>query len=143
MMAKKGFPHSPKGYEVGYGRPPRTHQWKPGQSGNPTGKKKGVKNRATILSSIMQRKVTITDNGKPRTITLHEGLYLKYVAPALNGDLKAAAFLLKFYEDILNAEAVREANRVVIPRITNEMTEKEAAGIWAMSLKYPDAEFEH
>ena len=71
------------------------------------------------------------------------GLYLKYVAPALNGDLKAAAFLLKFYEDILNAEAVREANRVVIPRITDEMTEKEAAEIWAMALKYPDAEFEH
>ena len=30
-------------YEVGYGKPPKRTQWKPGQSGNPKGKKKGLK----------------------------------------------------------------------------------------------------
>jgi hypothetical protein len=140
MMAKKRFSHSPKGYDVGYGRPPRSHQWKLGQSGNPSGKKKGVKNRATILNAIMQRKVTITDNGKPREITLHEGLYLKYVAPALKGDLKAAAFLLNQYEESQNTEAVREVNRVAIPQITDDMTEEEALRIWTATLRQSKAD---
>lgn len=141
-MAKKGYQHSPERYDVGYRRPPKARQWMPGQSGNPSGKKKGTKNAATILNEIMQRKITITDNGKPRKITLHEGLYLKYVGPALKGDLKAAAFLLNVYAAIQNTEAVREANRVVVPRITKDMTDKEAAEIWALMVKHPDAEVE-
>ena len=28
-------------YQVGYGKPSREHQWKPGQSGNPRGRPKG------------------------------------------------------------------------------------------------------
>jgi hypothetical protein len=39
------------------------------------------------------------DNGKPRQITVHERLFLKYVVPALQGNLKAAAFLLKIYAE--------------------------------------------
>ena len=30
-------------YLVGYGRPPQQHQYKPGQSGNPTGRPKGAR----------------------------------------------------------------------------------------------------
>jgi hypothetical protein len=35
---------------VGYCRPPREHQFKPGQSGNPRGRPKGSRNRATIIN---------------------------------------------------------------------------------------------
>jgi len=35
---------------VGYCRPPIAKQFKPGQSGNPRGRKKGVKNVATIFN---------------------------------------------------------------------------------------------
>ena len=31
-------------YEVGYGKPPKDKQWKPGQSGNPSGKPAGTNN---------------------------------------------------------------------------------------------------
>jgi len=33
---------------VGYGKPPRAHRFKPGQSGNPNGRPKGSKNEATL-----------------------------------------------------------------------------------------------
>ncbi len=37
-------------YEVGYGKPPKTSQWKPGQSGNPLGKKKKIKAAPPLAS---------------------------------------------------------------------------------------------
>jgi len=33
------------GYETGYGKPPKAHQWKPGESGNPKGRPKGSRNK--------------------------------------------------------------------------------------------------
>lgn len=40
-MEKQGI-STEKNREVGYCRPPREHQWKPGQSGNPKGRPKGT-----------------------------------------------------------------------------------------------------
>lgn len=39
-----GPPGKP-GYDVGYGKPPPAHRFKPGQSGNPRGRRKGSKNK--------------------------------------------------------------------------------------------------
>ena len=35
-------------HKVGYGKPPKAHQWRPGQSGNPKGRPKGSRNRPTL-----------------------------------------------------------------------------------------------
>ena len=35
---------APKQYEVGYGKPPKSTQFKPGRSGNPKGRTKGSRN---------------------------------------------------------------------------------------------------
>ena len=39
------------GYEVGYGRPPKDSQFRPGQSGNPAGRRKGVRNLMTDVKT--------------------------------------------------------------------------------------------
>jgi len=38
----------PAAYEVGYAKPPKAHQWKPGESGNPLGRPKGSRNKPTL-----------------------------------------------------------------------------------------------
>jgi Family of unknown function (DUF5681) len=54
---------------VGYRRPPRNRQFKPGQSGNPTGRPKGAKNFATALAEELDAPITATENGKRKTIS--------------------------------------------------------------------------
>ena len=94
---KATSPNSPdagKRSDVGYGRPPREHQFKPGQSGNKRGRPKGSKNEATIISELLNRRIDIRQNGTVRKITLLEGILLKFAEDALKGNPKSAAFLL-------------------------------------------------
>jgi hypothetical protein len=86
-----------KAEEVGYGKPPRAHQFKPGQSGNPKGRKKGVKNEATILQELLQQKVAVNDRGKRRKIMLLEAVLRRIIDDCLKGNTKSAAFLLNRY----------------------------------------------
>jgi hypothetical protein len=135
IMPKHARKSSSEGYEVGYGRPPSSGKWKPGESANPGGKKKGTKNRATVLNEIMARKLTVTEHGKTRKITVLEGLLLKCLDPALKGNLKAIAYLIDQHEQSQTKEAKRKANRVVMPRITDESTLQELADAYAMSIR--------
>jgi Family of unknown function (DUF5681) len=84
-------------YEVGYGRPPRAHRFKPGRSGNPKGRPKGAKNEDTILTNLLNRRIDIREAGRLRKITVLEAMLLKFAEEALKGDPKAATFLLNRY----------------------------------------------
>jgi hypothetical protein len=79
--------------DVGFGKPPRSHQFQPGQSGNPKGRPKGSKNDATILNEIMSRKIPARQNGRQRTITVREAIYHRLAESSLKGDYKAATLL--------------------------------------------------
>jgi hypothetical protein len=79
---------------VGYGRPPKAHQFQPGHSGNPSGHRKGARSEAAILQQILSRKITIREGDKARRISLLEAILLKSAEEALRGELKATAFLL-------------------------------------------------
>jgi hypothetical protein len=93
-----------KAYEVGYGRPPKAHQFKPGRSGNPKGRPKGSKNEATILNAILNRKIEIRESGRSRKITVLEAMLLKFTEEALRGNPRAATFLLDRYRPPESAE---------------------------------------
>jgi hypothetical protein len=80
--------------DVGYGRPPRSHQFKAGQSGNPRGRPKGAKSEATLLVELLNRKIEIRQNGKVRKITILEGILHKLAEDSLKGNTKSAAFVL-------------------------------------------------
>jgi hypothetical protein len=84
-------------YDVGYAKPPRDYQFKPGQSGYPPGRRKGAKNEETILRELLQQKVRITENGKVRKITLHEAILRRIAEDSLRGNIKSVGFLLNRY----------------------------------------------
>jgi hypothetical protein len=58
-----------KDYAVGYGRPPKHTRFKPGQSGNPRGRKKGVQNFKTDLAEELHETLIITEGGQRRRVS--------------------------------------------------------------------------
>jgi hypothetical protein len=98
-------------YSVGYRKPPRHSQFKKGQSGYPKGRPKGSKNLATLISSVLKERVTITENGKRRTITKLEAMTKQLANKGASGDPKATQLLLQMlqlFEDRQEAPAQTE-----------------------------------
>jgi hypothetical protein len=62
------------GYKVGPGRPPKEHQFKKGQSGNPKGAKRKAPSLAPDLKTMVQqaldREITVTQGEHKRTLSL-------------------------------------------------------------------------
>ena len=94
--------------DVGYACPPRTHRFKPGQSGNPKGRPKGAKNESTILREIFERKIESRTGNRSRKITILEGILLRITEDSLKGNTKSAAFLLNRYAAMVSGELQRQ-----------------------------------
>jgi hypothetical protein len=86
------------GYNVGYGKPPRQHQFRSGESGNRKGRPKGSKNAATTLREILDRKIEVRTGSTIRKIRVLDAILTRFAETALKGDTKAAAFLLQRYD---------------------------------------------
>ena len=105
---RKASKKSAPDYDVGYGRPPKEHQFAEGKSGNPNGRPKGRKNEQTILHEILYRKISVTEGGRTRKAPYIEVMLLRFAKEALGGDAKAAAFLLNRYGARSPEEAAQE-----------------------------------
>ena len=77
-------------YEVGHSKPPKEHQFKPGQSGNPKGRPKGSKNLATDVSEELSETVPVREGGKVKHITKQRALIKAQCAKGAGGDTRAA-----------------------------------------------------
>jgi hypothetical protein len=84
--------------KTGYGKPPKEHRFRPGQSGNRKGRPKGAKNTATLLREILDRKIDVRNGSTVRKITVREAMLTRFAESALKGDTKSAAFLLQRYD---------------------------------------------
>ena len=93
-MAKDKDERPPADYEVGYRKPPAKTRFKPGVSGNPHGRPKGASNFSTILDQELGIKRSITEQGRPKTVTNRRVIVKQLVNKAASGDIKSIALLL-------------------------------------------------
>ena len=89
-MAESGKPP----YDVGYSKPPSNTRFKPGQSGNPTGRPRGARNFGTAIEDELRARVTVTENGRRKRVTKREVIAKRLVNCAAEGDLRAIPLLL-------------------------------------------------
>jgi len=84
---------------IGYRKPPRHTRFKPGPSGNPSGR---PKKKATTFSESIGRElntfITVTEGGKQRRITKLDAIAKQQTNKAVTGDVKATALLMRAIE---------------------------------------------
>ncbi|WP_262269562.1 DUF5681 domain-containing protein [Microvirga yunnanensis] len=106
-MSRKKNTDAPAAYEVGRGKPPRSSQFKPGQSGNPGGRKKGSLNLKTVMTAVLESEIELTENGRKRKVPLLEAIILRQAQEALRGQPRAIDSLLDRYERHAGPEVER------------------------------------
>ena len=127
-------------YKVGPGRPPKEHQFKPGQSGNPKGAKRKPKPMVPDLKAAVERAlnelIKLKQGERERTMTMAEAGIKQMVAQYVKGNHQARRDLIELcgklgidlmagqqqalqeavaanYEAILNGYVDRQYDRVV------------------------------
>lgn len=83
---------------VGYGRPPKHTRFRPGRSGNPRGRPKGVKSTGMVVQEVLGRKITITEAGRRRQAPVVEAALIRLTEAALKGDPKALKTMIDLIE---------------------------------------------
>ncbi len=125
-------PDSKEEYVVGYGNPPKEHQFPPGHSGNLKGKPTGTRNFKTDVKSTLNVPVDVTKNGKRRKVSTQEATLLRLREMALKGDPRALEKLLslaQFYNnEELATSSTLSSNDATLLEIYNDRLLNGAAG---------------
>jgi hypothetical protein len=81
---------TPKDYDVGYGKPPKGSQFKPGKSGNPKGRPKAPPKFEDLLAKEANKTVAVMVNGKKKKLTQAEVVIKALMQKAMKGDIASA-----------------------------------------------------
>ena len=101
---------------VGYKRPPKKHRFKPGQSGNPAGRRKGAKGLKTIVKRELSGRVRITENGRSLKINKMELMIKRLVEMGGKGNFQALAKIVDLGAVVFGMEDEEQA----VPSLTRE-----------------------
>jgi hypothetical protein len=118
-MPKRPTKGDSEGYDVGYRKPPRASQFKPGRSGNPRGRPVASISVSDAMEKVLSRKVNLTLDGKRKRVPITEALMWKSVREALESNPNLAIRILNL------AETKRSAlDRVKAERPVEETPER-------------------
>lgn len=100
-------------YDVGYGKPPIATRFQPGQSGNPKGRPKGVRNFRTEVKAMLNRKISVVKNGKTIKVRTLEAALMRLQEKALKGDIRSLLTILELASaDAAETDAVNIERRL-------------------------------
>lgn len=103
--------------KVGYRNPPVHTRFKPGQSGNPSGRRKGSQNLKTLFNKILNEEVSLREGERVKKISKAEAVLRGVVVGALRGDTRSLAMLLRMAEQaggFQDPSEITEIRRVII-----------------------------
>src|SRR6185437_2958690 len=83
---------------VGYKRPPVHSRFKPGQSGNPSGRPKGSQNFKTLFEKVLKEQVSLREGADVRKVSKAEAIMRALVVSALKGESRSIGTLFRFAE---------------------------------------------
>jgi len=85
-------------YRVGYKRPPLHTRFRAGQSGNPSGRRKGSLNLKTLFDQILREEVSLREGSSVRKVSKAEAVLRGLVIGALKGDSRSLAAMFRLAE---------------------------------------------
>lgn len=100
---------SDQDYDVGYGKPPKHSQFKPGHSGNPNGRPNGAKSLSTLLRKALNERIEVNKGGKRLKRSKLDIAIEQLVNKAAGGDIKAFIQLSQHLIRLEDAEAAKQA----------------------------------
>lgn len=87
-------------YPIGYGRPPKHSQFKPGTSGNPKGRpKRELSSLLQLMANTFQAAIEYRRRGKVAIVSRHELFLTMIIEKAAVGDLDAMIALLAIWQE--------------------------------------------
>jgi hypothetical protein len=109
-------------YPVGYACPPKEHQYRPGQSGNPSGRPKGVRSFKADLHNELSELVAVSDGNKDVEITKQQAIIKVLLRMAIGGDPRAISTIVNscsaFGEDSSADEIDAPEDRAIMKAVS-------------------------
>lgn len=81
-------------YEVGFRRPPKKTQFKPGESGNKRGRPKGNKNFKTDFLEEFQERIVIREGDRSKKVTKQRAYVKKIYNDSMKGNTRSASLVM-------------------------------------------------